>query len=143
MLIHLIFSTKNRAPLLPFEFFEPLKAYTYGICEQQKSHLLEMNNVTDHVHLLFDLHRTEALSDVVMHIKKGTSRWLKGQGNAFRYFDWQDGYGAFSLGISQRSTAGLYIRQQQEHHAELPFQVEMRNFLQRYEIEFDERYIWD
>src|SRR5688500_2122366 len=102
ILVHLVFSTKNRALLLPNDFYEPLKQYAYGIFEHQKCHLIELNNVADHVHILFDLHRTEALSDVVMHVKKGTSRWLKEQGAQFNGFEWQAGFGAFSLGYSQK-----------------------------------------
>jgi len=142
VLIHLVFSTKNRQPLLPADFYEPLCQYSYGILQQEKCHLIEMNNVSDHVHVLFDLHRTEALADVVMHIKKGTSRWLKEQGSQFRKFDWQDGYGAFSLGFSQRKTAVNYIRRQQTHHGKISFQDEFRDFLNRYEVEFDEKYVW-
>ena len=142
MLVHLVFSTKNRALLLPNDFYEPLKQYAYGIFEDQKCHLLEMNNVADHVHILFDLHRTEALSDVVMHVKKGTSRWLKEQG-PFNGFEWQAGFGAFSLGYSQKEDARGYIRRQQTHHVAVSYQDEFRDFLHRYEIEYDERYVWD
>src|SRR5436309_362895 len=110
VLIHLVFSTKHRTPLLPHTPYAALHAYAYGILRTQKCHLVEMNNVADHVHLLFDLHRTEALSDVVMHIKKGTSRWLKEQAPEFALFDWQEGYGAFSIGRSQREDLVHYIR---------------------------------
>jgi putative transposase len=89
VLIHLVFSTKRRAPLLPPTPYPSLHAYAQGIFKKQKCHLIEMNNVADHVHLLFDLHRTEALSDVVMHVKKGTSRWLKEQSPDLQAFDWQ------------------------------------------------------
>jgi putative transposase len=143
VLIHLVFSTKNRALLLPHDFYEPLKQYAYGILEEQKCHLLEMNNVSDHVHLLFDLHRTASIANVVMHVKKGTSRWLKEPAQGFADFDWQEGYGAFSLGYSQKDGATQYIRGQQAHHATMSFQDEFRDFLQRYEIPYDERYVWD
>ena len=79
VLIHLIFSTKRRALLLPQTPYTELHAYAQGILKTQKCHLVAMNNVADHVHLLFDLHRTEALSNVVMHVKKGRSRWQKDQ----------------------------------------------------------------
>lgn len=143
ILVHLIFSTKNRALLLPADFYEPLKQYAYGIFEDQKCHLIEMNNVADHVHIMFDLYRTQALSDVVMHVKKGTSRWLKDQGSQFKSFEWQAGFGAFSLGYSQKETVRKYIRGQQSHHATTAYQDEFRQFLQRYEVEYDERYVWD
>jgi REP element-mobilizing transposase RayT len=143
ILVHLVFSTKHRAPLLPATPFAGLHAYTQGILKTQKCQLIEMNNVADHVHILFELHRTEALSDAVMHVKKGTSRWLKEQSLEFSDFDWQEGYGAFSIGRSQRDEVVRYIRLQQEHHAAVSFQYEFRILLERYEIEFDERYVWD
>src|SRR5262245_44526910 len=108
VLIHLIFSTKRRAPQLPHAPFTALHAYAQGIFKSQKCHLIEMNNVADHVHALFDLHRTEALADVVMHVKKGTSRWLKARSPEFADFDWQEGYGAFSVGRSQRDELVTY-----------------------------------
>jgi len=143
VLIHLVYSTKGRRPLLPHDPFPELYAYARGILVEQKCHLIEMNNVADHVHVLFDLHRTAALADVVMHVKKGTSRWLKEQSPRFAGFDWQDGYGAFSLGQSQRPQAIHYLRDQQNHHRTLAFQDEFRKFLRVYGIEYDERYVWD
>src|SRR5262245_31181907 len=114
VLIHLIFSTKHRAPLLPQIPYAALHAFAQGILKTQKCHLIEMNNVADHVHVLFDLHRTEALSNVVMHLKKGTSRWLKEQAPEFAHFDWQEGYGAFSVSRSQRDELIAYIRKKQK-----------------------------
>src|SRR5438034_9087277 len=143
VLIHVVFGTKRRAPLLPQTPYAELHAYAHGILKTQKCHLIEMNNVADHVHLLFDLHRTEALSDVVMHLKKGTSRWLKEQSPEFQDFDWQEGYGAFSIGRSQREGLVSYIRKQQQRHARLSYQDEFRKLLDIYQIEYDERYVWD
>jgi putative transposase len=143
VLVHLVFSTKHRAPLLPHEFYESLGQYASGILDEQKCHLIEMNNVADHVHILFDLHRTASLSDVVMHVKKGTSRWLKQPPQNRAGFDWQDGYGAFSLGYSQIDAVIQYIRNQQSHHARQTFPDEFRELLRRYNIDFDERYVWD
>jgi len=142
VLIHLVFSTKNRAPMLPPTPYGALHAYAQGIFKSQKCHMIEMNNVADHVHISFELHRTEALSDVVMHVKKGTSRWLKEQSLDFKDFDWQEGYGAFSIGRSQRDDLVDYIRKQQERHRRVSFQEEFRDFLKSYEVEYDERYVW-
>jgi REP element-mobilizing transposase RayT len=127
---------------LPQTPYAALHAYAQGIFQTQKCHLIEMNNVADHVHALFDLHRTAALSNVVMHLKKGTSRWLKEQALDLQNFDWQEGYGAFSVGRSQRDEVAGYIRKQQERHARVSFQDEFRKFLENYEIEYDERYVW-
>lgn len=129
--------------MLSHEPFQELHIYAPGIFVTQKCHLIEMNNVTDHVHILFDLHRTVALADVVMHVKKGTSRWLKEQSPEYARFDWQDGYGAFSLGQSQRNDAIRYVRDQLSHHRAVRFQDEFRKLLQAYEVEYDERYVWD
>lgn len=129
--------------MLPSLPYSELHAYAHGILKKQKCHLIEMNNVADHVHLLFDLHRTETLATVVMHLKKGTSRWLKEQSPDFRDFDWQNGYGAFSVGRSQRDELVDCIRNQQRRHTHVTFQDEFRRFLRVYEIEFDERYVWD
>ena len=129
--------------MLPHDPFPELHKYAHGIFDQQKCHMIEMNNVADHVHILFDLHRTEALADVVMHVKKGTSRWLKEQSPDFAGFEWQDGYGAFSVGRSQRDEVVSYIRDQQQRHARISYQDEFRKFLDTYEIEYDERYLWD
>jgi REP element-mobilizing transposase RayT len=143
ILIHLVFSTKRRARLLPQEPYRELHAYAAGIFKKQKCHLIEMNNVADHVHILFELHRTETLADVVMHVKKGTSRWLKEQSRDFAGFDWQEGYGAFSIGRSQREELIKYIRKQQQRHARFSFQAEFRKLLEVYEVQFDESYVWD
>jgi hypothetical protein len=78
-----------------------------------------------------------------MHVKKGTSRWLKEQSPDFKDFDWQEGYGAFSLGRSQREDVAAYIEHQQQRHKRISFQDEFRKLLDSYEIEYDERYIWD
>jgi putative transposase len=143
VLIHLVFSTKRRALTLPHEPYLALHAYAQGIFKTQKCHLIEMNNVADHVHILFDLHRTEGLSNVVMHVKKGTSRWLKEQSPDYQNFDWQEGYGAFSIGRSQREQLVAYIKNQQEHHRRKSFQEEFREILNLYEIDYDEHFVWD
>jgi putative transposase len=143
VLVHLVFSTKHRVPLLPQAPYTALHAYSQGILKTQKCHLIEMNNVADHVHVLFELHRTETLSNVVMHLKKGTSRWLKEQSPNFQHFDRQEGYGAFSVGRSQREKVAGYIRKQQERHPRVSSQDEFRRFFESYEIEYDERYLWD
>lgn len=143
VLVHLIFSTKNRAPLLPATPYTALHAFAQGIFKTQKCRLIEMNNVADHVHILFEMHRTEALSDVVMHVKKGTSKWLKSQSRDLEWFEWQEGYGAFSIGRSQLNQVIRYIRKQQSHHERVSFQREFMKFLASYEVEYDDRYVWD
>lgn len=141
--IHLIFSTKNREPLLLEAVRADLHTYMGGILRDVDSPMLEVNSEPDHTHVLFVLSRTHALSDVVGPLKRGSSAWLKTQGAAFAAFHWQNGYGAFSVSQSNVGEVREYIQGQHEHHKRMSFQEEFRAFLRRYEIEFDERYVWD
>jgi REP element-mobilizing transposase RayT len=141
--VHLIFSTKNREPLLPRSVQPDLHAYLGGILRDLESPIVEVNSEPDHVHVLFVLARTRALSDVVGQLKSGSSAWLKTKGAAFNGFHWQNGYGAFSVSQSGVDEVIEYIRRQHDHHQRVSFQDEFRAFLRRYEIEFDEGYVWD
>lgn len=122
---------------------EELHRYACGILSDLESPALAINSVADHVHVLFNLHRTKALADVVMELKRGTSKWIKTKGARFALFQWQNGYGAFSISQSAITDVSNYIRDQAEHHRKVSFQDEFRRLLRRYEIEFDERYVWD
>jgi REP element-mobilizing transposase RayT len=142
-LIHLVFSTKHRERLLEPTLRPALHAYLGGILRDSESPAIIINSVWDHVHLLFNLHRTWALADIVVEIKRGSSKWLKTQNWRLKEFHWQDGYGAFSIGQSGVKEVQRYIETQEEHHRVKTFQEEFRAFLERYEIPFDERYVWD
>ncbi|MDP1591519.1 MAG: transposase, partial [Prosthecobacter sp.] len=104
---------------------------------------IEINTEPDHAHILFLLSRTETLSDIVRQVKTGSTHWLHEQRPALRDFHWQNGYGAFSVSQSAVEEVREYIRKQREHHHVMTFQEEYRKFLARYEIEFDERHVWD
>lgn len=95
------------------------------------------------MHLLFAHSRTATVADVVKELKRGSSVWLKTQSPKMAEFAWQAGYGVFSIGQSQVEDVRAYIAGQEEHHRKIPFQDEFRRLLQRYEIAFDERYVWD
>jgi REP element-mobilizing transposase RayT len=143
VLVHLVFSTKNRVPLIS-ELVEPeLYAYLGDIFRAHKSPLLDGNGTADHVHLLFSLARTIAIADLVEEVKKGSSKWLKTKGGPLAGFSWQNGYGAFS--VSHGDTEGIraYSANQKEHHRSRTFQEEYRDFLDRHGIPYDERYLWD
>ena len=103
---------------------------------------MAVNSVADHAHLLFNLNKNQALAQVVMEVKRGSSKWLKTQGAQFHEFHWQAGYGAFSIGQSGVSKVRTYIAQQEQHHRVRTFQEEFRSFLKRYELAFDEQYLW-
>jgi REP element-mobilizing transposase RayT len=102
-----------------------------------------INSGSDHVHILFDLARTCAMSDVVEKLKTASSKWMKRQGVAYQTFSWQGGYGAFAVSESMIETVRGYIARQAEHHRTVTFQEEYRAFLERHRIEYDERYVWD
>ena len=97
----------------------------------------------DHIHALFALGRTIAITELVEEVKTGSSKRLKTMGRKFRNFHWQRGYGAFSIGQSDVAEEKRYIQNQKEHHRRVSFEDEYRMLLKSYEIEFDERYVWD
>ena len=143
ILVHLVFSTKNRDPLLADDIRDELHAYIGGIVENHKGTLLKSGSVTDHIHLLIAHPRTITPSTLVQDIKTGSSKWLKTKGTRYADFHWQGGYGIFSISPSHRPALEEYIGSQAEHHRKVTFQEEYRRLLSRYEIAFDERYVWD
>jgi putative transposase len=142
-LVHLIFSTKHREAWLTPNLRSGLHAYLGGILRDLHSPTLAVNSVWDHVHVLLNLHKTQALAGVVMEVKRASSIWMKQQPGLVKGFRWQNGYGAFSIGQSGVEDVRQYIANQEEHHRVRTFQEEFREFLRRYEFEFDERYVWD
>jgi len=141
--IHLIFSTKNRERVPPDDVRTDLHAYFGGTLNGLGCSPIEINTESDHAHLLFVMTRTETLSDVVGQVKKSANDWLRARAPQFANFYWQGGYGAFSVSQSAVEQVREYIRNQREHHKRVSFQDELRAFLKRYEIDFDERYVWD
>ena len=143
ILVHLVFSTKSREPWLTGDVRDELHAYIGGIVENQKGTLLKAGSVADHIHLLIAHPRTCAPSDLVQEIKTGSSKWLKTKGPRYVDFHWQGGYGIFSISPTHRPALEQYIAKQAEHHREVTFQEEYRRLLNKYGIQFDERYVWD
>lgn len=141
--LHLVFSTKGREPTITDAVREPLQRYLTGILTDLDSPVLAINSVRDRVHVVFVLNKNRALADVVMEVKRGTSRWLKTQAPGFKGFGWQTGYGAFSVSQSSLAEVKAYVDGQAEHHRVKTFQEEFRAFLKRHDLQFDERYLWD
>ena len=141
--IHLIFSTKNRGNLITDAVRAPLHAYMATVLQNLGCHPVLINSVGDHVHLLFDLARTVAVSQAVEDVKKSSSKWIKTQGAGLGGFAWQSGYGAFAVSESNVEAVRKYIANQEEHHRRKTFQEEYREFLVRHQIPFDEKYVWD
>jgi putative transposase len=143
ILVHIIFSTKNRQQMIHHEIMQDLHAYMAGISRASDSEVHEIGGVEDHVHLLVSLPRTLALSKLVEEIKKGSSKWVKMKGSQYGNFAWQNGYGAFSIGESGYEQLRKYIQSQKDHHKKISFQDEYREFLKKYRIKYDEKHVWD
>ena len=143
ILAHLVFSTKNREPLLADDIRDELHAYSGGIVGNQKGTLLKAGSVADHIHLLIAMPRTCAPANLVQEIKTGSSKWLKTKDTQYADFHWQSGYGIFSISPAHRPVLEAYIANQTEHHRKVTFQDEYRRLLNKYGIEHDERYVWD
>jgi REP element-mobilizing transposase RayT len=143
ILLHLIWSTKNRHPWLEPGLREKTHAFLAGAVRQCGCEAYRVGGVADHVHLAVRLSRTLSVADLVKEVKTASTRWLKERGPALTGFCWQQGYGAFSVGRSQQETLLHYIHTQEEHHRTRTFQDEYRDFLKKYGIDFDERYVWD
>ncbi|HEY4259851.1 MAG TPA: transposase, partial [Schlesneria sp.] len=142
-LIHLVYSTKHRAPWIPKEHQENLWRYQGGIFKDWESPALVIGGVEDHVHALFSLSKNHALIKIVEEVKKGSSKWMKAEGPRNLEFHWQLGYAAFSVSQSNVDEVRRYIENQEEHHRKTTFQDELRALFKRHGIDFDERYVWD
>ena len=143
LLAHLVFSTKNRERWLPDELRDQLHAYIGGILASHGGILLKAGSVEDHIHLLVSHPRTMSPADLVKTIKIATSKWLKDRDRSFAGFQWQAGYGIFSISPGHRPALERYLANQAEHHRGTDFQEEYRRLLSRYGVEWDERYVWD
>ena len=142
-LVHLIYSTKHREPLIPEEFFDDLYAYQAGILKHWDSPAIIVGGIQDHIHALCSLSKNHALKKIVEEVKKGSSKWMKTDGPKIKNFYWQNGYAAFSVSQSNASRVIEYIQNQREHHRTMTFQDELRALFDRHQIEYDERYVWD
>jgi putative transposase len=141
--IHLVFSTKNRERLINDTIRPALHGYMATVLQNLGCHPVLINSVEDHAHLLIDLARTIPVSKAVEDVKKSASKWIKTQGPQFSAFAWQAGYGAFAVSESNVESVRKYIANQREHHRTKTFQEEYRAFLERHNVSFDERYVWD
>jgi putative transposase len=141
---HLIFSTKERFPFLSdTQVRRDMQAYLATVLRSYDCETLIVDGTDDHVHALFVLSRKHSIAGVVKDIKRTSSRWVKQVSPALRKFHWQNGYGAFSVSQSHVGLVSRYIENQERHHRHRTFEEEYREFLKKYEIKYDERYVWD
>lgn len=142
ILVHVIFSTKDRNPYLTVDVRENLHGYLASASRNLGCECFRVGGVEDHVHLAIELPRTLALSKLLEMLKSSSSKWLKLQSEELAEFAWQKGYGAFSLSFSHLGTLCDYIDRQEEHHKVVSFEDEYVSLLEKLKIEYDPRYLW-
>jgi REP element-mobilizing transposase RayT len=143
LLYHIVFSTKNRKPYLSDGHRKEVFAYMAGIAKNLEGWALEVGGWVDHAHLLVRIPAKIAVSDFVGRLKASTSKHINDTSGEILKFGWQDGFGAFSVSLSQKDRVAAYIRNQEEHHRKTSFQEEYLALLEKHEVEYDLRYIWD
>lgn len=132
--LHIIFSTKNRKPLIPQEMEHRLLAYMSGIANKHNAPILEINGTSDHIHILMKFNASSNLSTIVKELKSYSTGWLKKQG--YRDFAWQEGYGAFSCSIGHVPSLIEYIKNQKEHHKKYSFKEELARICALWKVEW-------
>jgi REP element-mobilizing transposase RayT len=140
-LFHCVFSTKERRKTIVSEIQPRLWAYMGGIAREHQMKALGIGGVEDHVHILLSLPSSISIASAMQIIKSASSRWMH-ETCVMQDFEWQEGYGAFSIGWGQVPATLAYIASQQEHHRKRDFQAEYIAFLKKHRIEYDSRYIW-
>ncbi len=138
--IHVIFSTKGRTPWVAPDRQRQLWAYIIGIGRNKQVPVLAIGGMEDHVHILIALPATMPLSKAVQMIKANSSRFMR---QRVRAFEWQKGYGAFSISASAMDATVEYIRNQTRHHRKRDFKAEFLEFLKRYDVDYDPKYVFD
>ena len=140
LLVHCVFSTKNRRHLISNEVRSRLWSFIGGIARKNGFKALVVGGTADHLHILLSLPATVPLAKAVQIIKGASSHWMNETDK--KGFAWQEGYGAFTIGISQKPGTVAYIPSQQEHHRKRDFQAEFLAFLRKNGVEYDPRYAW-
>ena len=141
--VHVVFSTKNRVALIDDDLQPRLFEYIGGILRGCDSALIAAGGMPDHVHLLVSLGKRSSMADVVRTVKTNSSKWIHETFDDRRQFTWQSGYGAFAVSYSNIEEVRTYLANQAEHHVSRSFKDELRALLQRHNIQYDERYLWD
>ena len=141
LLVHLVFSTKNREARISKDVQSDLYAYLGGIVRSEGGSTLAIGGMPDHVHLLVRVRPALAVATLVGKLKGKSSKWIKHHESGDRHFTWQSGYGAFSVSESQAPVVRRYIANQAAHHRKRTFRDEFLELLQKHGIEYDERYV--
>lgn len=141
--IHLIFSTKDRSNSLPKSHLSEIHSYIAEIFKNNHCPIISVRGTYNHVHILFCLDKSKALSDIVRIVKSSVSHWINSNyGTKLSIFAWQDGYGAFSISKNHVQVVTDYINNQEEHHKKISFQDEFRRICKLYKVGINEQYVW-
>lgn len=140
--IHVVFAVKHRAGLIQHEWKDELYKYITGIIQNHQHKVLAINGMPDHLHVFIGMRPVQSLSELMQDIKGSSSKWINEKRFTKHKFEWQEGYGAFSYSKSQVADVVNYIENQETHHKKESFLEEYKNFLQKFEINFDDRYIF-
>ena len=140
--IQAIFAVKNRSGLIQKEWKDELYMYITGIVKKHDHKILAINGMPDHLHVFFGMRPTQSLSDLMQDIKGSSSKWINRKKFINEKFEWQEGFGAFSYSKSQASGVIAYVQNQEVHHRKITFLEEYKNFLEKFEVDYDERYIF-
>lgn len=140
--IHFVFAVKYRVGLIQNSWKDELYKYITGIVQHNNHKLIIINGMPDHVHILVGLRANQSISELMKDVKQSSSKWINSNGFVRGHFEWQEGYGAFSYSKSQLKRVIQYIENQEIHHQKKTFLEEYREILEKFEIEFNEKYIF-
>jgi len=140
--IHIVFTVQNRISLIMSEWQAELYKYITGIVQNSGHKLIVINGMPDHLHLFIGMKPNQSLSELVQDIKGDSSKWINEKGFVQGRFEWQSGFGGFSYSISQIDTVVQYINNQVNHHKTKTFIEEYLEFLEKFKVPYDERYIF-
>ena len=141
--MHIVFSTKGRANLIPKAHLDKVHAYITGILNSIHCPGICVGGTENHIHILCIMSRSITISNLVKTVKASSSKWINEQQRDFHHFAWQEGYGCFTISQTHVDAVKQYIAIQEEHHQHVTFQDEFRRLLEIYQVEYDERYVWD
>ncbi len=140
VILHIVFSTKYRKDLIPSHMLAPLHGYIASPLSNHKAEAFRVGGTENHIHIACSLPRTIPIADLVRDLKRPSSKFMKEE---VPQFQWQDGYGAFSISPSHRTALLHYIDTQEEHHSERSYKDEVRTLCDTYNVTYDEKYLWE
>ena len=143
MYVQMVFAVKNRDAVLHKGIRQRVFEYMSGIISDMKHKSIIVNGVSNHVHLFIGLHPNVSISDTVKEVKRGTSLFINNERLCLGNFAWQEGYGSFTYSRSQLNNVYNYILNQEQHHKKVTFKDEYVDFLRKFEVEYDERFLFD